>query len=101
MGNFSFGKKKLFKKVIQVNSINPLGVTPFQALSANWSLEPVRNLIQKVSEILELKLLSTVWVLYKLLRINAIACDLGRNYHELWSIGLTDIKSSFIASEEL
>ena len=96
MGNFSFGKKKLFKKVI-----NPPGVTPFQSLSANWSLEPVRNLIQKVSEILELKLLLTVWVLYKLLRINAIACDLGRNYHELWSIGLTDIKSSFIASEEL
>ena len=76
MGNFSFGKKKLLKKVIQVNSINPLGVTPFQ----HYQPTDLWNLIQKGSEILELKLLLTAWVSYKLLRINAIACDLGRNY---------------------
>ena len=48
MGNFSFGKKKLFKNVIQVNSINPLGVTPFQALSAYWSLERDTESVRKL-----------------------------------------------------
>ena len=48
MGNFSFAKKKLFKKLIQINSIDPLGLRLFQALSANWSLEPDTESVKKL-----------------------------------------------------
>ena len=66
MGKFSFAKKKLFWKS---NSDQFNTNSPFQALSA---LTDLWNLIQKGSESLELKLLLTAWVFYKLLRINTI-----------------------------
>ena len=91
MGNFSFAKKRLFKKVIQINSINPLGLRPFQALSFNWSLEPDTGSVRKLGIKIIVNSLGVIHT-FKDKR----NCQWSRK--ELWSIGLTDIKSSFIAS---